>query len=157
MNDITLIGVGNEFRQDDGVGLFILKQLRKRLPESMIAIEASGEGTELIQYWQDRDTVYLFDAVCSGTEAGTIHRIEAQTQSVPTQFFNTSTHSFSVAEAIELSRSLNQLPNHLILYGVEGKQFAMGIGLSAVVEQAAAEVVERVLSELGELPCMKQA
>jgi hydrogenase maturation protease len=144
-NDITLIGVGNEFRQDDAVGLVILRHLREQFPNT---IEASGEGTALIEYWQNKNIVYLFDAVRSGAQSGTIHRIEAHQQCVPSQFFHYSTHAFSVAEAVELARTLNQLPNQLILYGVEGEVFSIGIGLSALVEQAAADVVKRVVGEL---------
>lgn len=147
-NGITLIGVGNEFRQDDGAGLWILRELQKRLPSGITAIEASGEGTALMDLWQTYSVVYLFDAVCSGAKAGTIHRIDVQQQSVPSRFFHYSTHAFSVAEAVELARALNQLPPKLILYGVEGETFAMGIKLSTTVQQSATEVVQRVLSEL---------
>jgi hydrogenase maturation protease len=76
----------------------------------------------------------------SGAEIATIHRIDAHTQSIPSQFFHYSSHAFGVAEAIELARSLNQLPDKLVLYGVEGKIFATGIGLSEAVQQAAETV-----------------
>ena len=65
-----------------------------------------------------------------------------------TKFFNFSTHGFGVAEAVELARSLNQLPPQLIIYGIEGKNFADGFGLSPEVEGAAAQVVRRVLLEI---------
>lgn len=143
-----LIGVGNEFRQDDGVGLVILRTLQKQIPAAVKTLETSGEGAALMEAWQGAATVYLFDAVLSGAKVATIHRIDAQVQSVPTKFFNYSTHAFSVAEAIELARVLNQLPPKLIVYGIEGQNFAAGIGLSPEVEQAAEEVAQRVLSEL---------
>jgi hydrogenase maturation protease len=148
MHNTMLIGVGNEFRHDDAVGLFILRNLRDLVPATITTVEASGEGTALIELWQNSHTVYLFDAVFSGAEIATIHRIDAQQQSVPAKFFHYSTHAFSVAEAVELARSLNQLPAKLILYGVEGKNFAMGIGLSEAVKHAAEIVIQQVLSEL---------
>ncbi|ULP30070.1 MULTISPECIES: hydrogenase maturation protease [Leptolyngbya] len=148
MQNTMLIGVGNEFRHDDAVGLMILRKLRNQLPETISTIEASGEGTTLIELWQTSDTVYLFDAVSSGSEIATIHRIDVHTQSIPSQFFHYSSHAFGVAEAVELARSLNQLPNKLILYGVEGSNFAIGIGLSEAVEQAIETAIQQVLSEL---------
>jgi hydrogenase maturation protease len=148
MHNIILIGVGNAFRHDDAVGLFILRNLRDRVPATIATVEASGEGTALMDLWQNSNTVYLFDAVFSGAEIATIHRIDAQTQSIPANFFHYSTHAFSVAEAVELARSLNQLPDKLILYGVEGNNFAMGIGLSEAVKHAAETVIQQVLSEL---------
>ena len=163
---ILLIGVGNKFRQDDAVGLAISRRLDaewyaartriaekfpNQLPPEIKIIEASGEGVALMELWQGATTVYLFDAVMSGAEVGKIHRIDAQIQTVPAKFFNYSTHAFSVAEAVELARTLNQLPPKLIIYGVEGKNFAHGIGLSPEVEQATEEVLQQVLVEL----CMK--
>lgn len=148
MHNIMLIGVGNEFRHDDAIGLLILRELRTQLSGAISMIEASGEGTTLIELWQTSNTVYLFDAVSSGSEIATIHRIDAHTQSIPSQFFHYSSHAFGVAEAVELARSLNQLPNKLILYGVEGSNFATGIGLSDAVKQAAENVIQQVLSEL---------
>ena len=150
---ILLIGVGNKFRQDDAVGLVIARKFRNQIhpetktPEIKI-IEASGEGVALMELWQSATTVYLFDAVMSGTEVGKIHRIDAHTQTVPAKFFNYSTHAFSVAEAVELARTLNQLPSKLIIYGVEGKNFSHGIGLSPEVEQATEKVVQQILIEL---------
>ncbi|MDY6900656.1 MAG: hydrogenase maturation protease [Cyanobacteriota bacterium] len=148
---ILLIGIGNKFRQDDAVGLIIAEKFRNQLPPEIQIIEASGEGVALMELWQDATTVYLFDAVFSGAEVGKIHRIDAQIETVPAKFFNYSTHAFSVAEAVELARTLNQLPSKLIIYGVEGKNFAHGIGLSPEVERATEEVVQQVLVEL----CMK--
>jgi hydrogenase maturation protease len=143
-----LIGVGNEFRQDDGVGLVILRKLQSQIPPGIEIVETSGEGAALMETWQGAKIVYLFDAVLSGAEVATIYRIDARLQSVTTKFFNFSTHGFGVAEAVELARSLNQLPPQLIIYGIEGQNFAAGLGLSPEVQGAAGEVVRRVLLEL---------
>jgi len=48
-----------------------------------------------------------------------------------------------------LARALGRLPPRLIVYGVEGKAFEAGVGLSPEVKAAVQEVAERVLGELG--------
>lgn len=153
MKNLLLIGIGNEFRHDDGVGLVIARQMRSRLPPdiqvpNVQVLELSGEGASLMEAWQSAERVYVFDAVRSIATPGTLHRIDTQTQTVPTEFFHYSTHAFSVAEAVELGRVLNQLPPKLVLYGVEGADFGSGVGLSASVAAGAIEVVDRVLQEL---------
>ena len=90
----------------------------------------------------------LVDAVHSGGEPGTIYRIDAQAEEIPRSFFHYSTHAFSVAEAIEMARALGQLPRRLIIYGIEGKNFASGIGLSPEIGTAAEETAHRVKAEL---------
>ena len=98
--------------------------------------------------WKDSDAVILIDAVHSGAQPGTIHRFDVHTQTIPTKFFHYSTHAFGVAEAIELARALKQLPQNLIVYGIEGKCFEAGIGLSLEVEKSAQEVVKRVKQDI---------
>ena len=143
-----IIGLGNEYRGDDAVGLIVVRRLREAAPESVRVLEESGEGAALLESWQDADTVILIDAVHSGAKPGTIHRFDAHVQPIARKFFRFSTHAFGVAEAVELARALGRLPPRLIVYGVEGKTFEAGAGLSPEVEAAAQEVAERVLGEV---------
>ena len=146
--NIVAIGIGNEYRSDDGVGIAIARRLRERFLTKITVLEESGEGATLIDSWKGATWVMLVDAVRSGAPPGTIHRLDACAAPVPTGFFHYSTHAFSVAEAIELARSLDQLPPHLIVYGIEGENFAAGEELSTAVEQAIEAVVERAAEDL---------
>lgn len=143
-----IIGVGNEYRCDDGAGLIVARRLKQQTRDDVTVLEQSGEGAALMEAWKGVDTVVLIDAVNSGAEAGTIHRLEAHVQPIPRKFFRYSTHAFSVGEAIELARTLGELPDHLIVFGVEGKTFKAGNGLSGEVEIAVRDTVERVINEL---------
>ena len=145
---IVIIGVGNEYRRDDGAGIVVARRLRTLFPAGVKIVEESGEGAALIQAWQGAAWVIVVDAVRSGAPPGTIHRFDARTAPVPTGFFHYSTHAFSLAEAIELARSLDQLPPHLIVYGVEGENFTAGMGLTSSVEQAVESVIEQVVAEV---------
>jgi hydrogenase maturation protease len=148
MENLLLIGIGNEYRRDDGVGPVIVRQLRSVVPADVKVLELSGEGATLMEAWQKAAIVYIFDAVRSQATPGTIHQIDAKAQTVPTQFFHYSTHAFSLAEAVELGRVLNQLPPKLVLYGVEGADFGSGVGLSDCVEIAVPKVIDRVLEQI---------
>jgi hydrogenase maturation protease len=147
-NALMIIGIGNEYRSDDGAGLLVARRLREILSAPVKIIEQSGEGAALVEAWKDLQNVILIDAVHSGAEPGTIFRFEAHQQAIPAQFFHYSTHAFSVAEAIELARALNQLPASLIVYGIEGKNFTAGIGLSPEVEKVVSEVVARIVRDV---------
>ena len=145
---VLIIGVGNSYRGDDAAGLIIARKLRAQLPEDIKIIEQSGEGAALLETWKNAEHVILVDAAHSGAAPGTIFRFEAHKQALPTQFFHYSTHAFSVAEAVELARVLKQMPNTLIVYGVEGNNFAAGIALSPDIEKAIPEVTARIIHEL---------
>lgn len=148
---ITVIGVGNQERGDDGVGLLVARAMgTRRLPHTAI-VEESGEGSALLEAWKGSDVVVLIDAVSSGAKPGTLHRFDANAESIPAKFFRYSSHTFGVAEAIELARALNQLPSRVIVYGIEGKVFEAGIGIAPEVAQTARKTVRVVAQEIRSL------
>jgi hydrogenase maturation protease len=143
-----VIGIGNEYRADDGVGIAIVRQLRERRLRGVTVVEESREGAALLETFRTVNRMILVDAVCSGAPPGTIYRFDAYAEPIPGQLFHYSTHAFGLSEAIELARALNQLPPRLIVYGIEGKIFTAGAGLSPVVEQAVAVVMAQMLEEV---------
>ncbi len=145
---ILVIGIGSDFRCDDRAGLAVARLLKEKNIPGVEVIEVSGEGTALMERWKDAEYVVLIDAVSSDSPPGTIHRIDVQRQTIPKSFFHSSTHQFSVAEAVELSRALNRLPPHLIIYGIEGKNFSQGMGITPAVKETGRHVVDLIIEEL---------
>ncbi|MBI3962082.1 MAG: hydrogenase maturation protease [Deinococcus sp.] len=142
------MGVGNVYCGDDAVGLVVVRQVKAQAPDQVRVLEHSGEGAALLESWKGADAVVLVDAVFSGGKPGMIYQFDAHAQPIPAQFFRHSTHAFSVAEAIELARVLHQLPPSLTVYGIEGRDFQVGKGLSQAVAKAVPEVVQRVLQQV---------
>lgn len=147
-SQILVIGIGNMFRGDDAVGLILAERLKKQAPDHITIIEESGSGIDIMESWKNADTVILIDTVHSGTRPGTIYRFDASTTPLPSKFFCYSTHLLGIAETIELARALHQLPPHLIVYGIEGKCFNMGAGLSTEIEEATQKIMDNLLQEI---------
>ena len=145
---ILVIGVGNSFRRDDGLGPAVSQAIRSLSWPGVTAVEASGEGAELINLWQKAQAVFIVDAVATDDSPGTIYRFDALNQPIPSQFFNYSTHAFSVAEAIELARVLDQLPPYLVVYGVVGYDFTAGLGLTTAVSARVDEIVDKIQADI---------
>lgn len=142
-----ILGVGNPYRGDDGVGVAVARRLRAQAPASITIREASGEGAALMEAWKGFSRVVVIDAVHSGAAPGTIHRLDARAASIPSQFFHYSSHAFGVAEAVEMARALDELPPHLVLFGIEGATYKAGEGFSDEVESAVNAVILRVLED----------
>ncbi|MDZ7267715.1 MAG: hydrogenase maturation protease [candidate division KSB1 bacterium] len=143
-----VLGVGNEYRGDDAVGILLCRLLAPQAPPHVAVVEHNGDGTALLEAWQGAELVIVLDAVQSGAPAGTIFRCDAALQAIPAQLFHYSTHAFSLAGAIELGRALHRLPRHLIVYGIEGVNFTPGAPLSAAVAQAMPGVLAQVMRDL---------
>jgi len=97
-----------------------------------------------MELWRHADDVVLIDAVFSGAAPGTIHTFHPSTQPLATGLFLCSSHAFGLAQAIEVSRVLNELPRQMILYGIEGENFELGTELSPAVQASVDDVVSKV-------------
>lgn len=143
-----LIGIGNPFRRDDGVGIQVAEKILASHPAEVEIQTQSGEGTKLMESWMGVERVVIVDAVRSRSTPGRIHEFDAGQVRVPSEFFHYSSHAFGVAEAIELSRALEQLPPQVHIIGIEGEDFSEGTGLTMEVEEAIEKAVARVKSLL---------
>ncbi len=146
-----IIGVGNEYRSDDGLGVYVARELRRRLDANVRIIEQCGEGTALMSAWHGAAHVFIVDAVSSNEPAGTLHRLDAIHEQIPKRMFASSSHQFGVAEAVTLARQLNELPETLTLYGIEAESFEPGVGLSEPVVRSVPDllhIIERDIETL---------
>jgi len=141
-NGIVVVGVGNDFRQDDAAGLIAARRLRDC---GILAEEHQGDFATLMETWKDAGSLILIDAIAPGRVPGAMYRLNASTSALDRQVFNTSTHAFGLADVIELSRTLGTLPPRVLVFGIEAKNLAVGVGLSPEVEASLPELVKEVM------------
>lgn len=145
---LMIVGIGNEFRSDDGLGPCVVRELRKNVPRGVRIKEHSGEGTGLMDLWKGQSGVIVIDAIKSGSPPGTIHSIDPLHQETPRWLAQSSSHTFGVAEAIALSRHLGTLPGFLRIVGIEAESFAAGQGLSTSVVKSVPSLLELLRKEI---------
>ena len=143
-----LIGVGNEFRNDDALGILVAREIRRRNVPGVTVVERSGEGTALMDAWAGAELVIVVDSIFSGKAPGAIHRLDAARDEIPRGFFHYSSHAFGVAEAVGMARELNILPARVIIYGIEGKEFGEGVGLSDQVVKNIPQLIAMIEDDL---------
>ena len=139
------------YRHDDAVGLLIARRLKDLNDKRLTVMGQSGDGVALMDTWKDWNCAILIDAVSSGQPPGTIHFLDANEKPIPSKFFSCSTHNMGIAEAVELSRSFEQLPKNLSILGIEGKDFSPGEGLSKEIEEALDQAINKILEEVNSL------
>jgi hydrogenase maturation protease len=150
MNEsVVIVGVGNTYRRDDGAGPTAATRLRALLPGHIRVLVQEGDLASALDDWQGANAVILIDATSSGQTPGTIQRFDAHDSPLPSTFSTSSTHSFGVRDAIELARVLGRLPARIVVFGIEGRDFTEGVGISREVDAAVDEVVRRVIEDGG--------
>lgn len=146
MSEIIIVGVGNPYRGDDGAGWAVIDGLKKRLNSNIELLKQKGDIAEIIDIFSTHPCVYLVDA-CSSQAVHSWQRIDVLVQPIQEKHSLTSTHGFSIAQAVSLAKNLGQLPNKLILYAINGDHYAMSDVLSPSVKQSIDHVINEILNE----------
>lgn len=152
----VVIGVGSDFRGDDGAGPAVLARLAGLVPLGVELLVCDGEPANLLEAWDGASVAIVVDAVQAGlSQPGTLHRlvIDAQghldnQQTVPEGAGMSGSHQLGLGSAIGLAQVLDRLPARLIVHGIQGSDFTMGAGLSKPVAGAIDDLVAAVIADL---------
>ncbi|MFE0130691.1 hydrogenase maturation protease [Streptomyces sp. NPDC059037] len=150
---IAVIGIGNEFRRDDGLGRAVVARLRERaaerpLPAGTVLATCDGDPARLIGLWEGSDLAVVVDAAHTHpAHPGRVHRLALDADALDRPR-TTSSHGLGLGEAVELARALGRLPGRLVGYAVEGADSALGTGLSASVEAVVEPLAEDIEDEI---------
>jgi len=148
---VSILGLGNSYRGDDGVGIKVAEKIGAEHLDNVVVFTNIADSVSLIESWKGSDVAYIIDAVSSGSAPGTIHRFEPLKEEIPAGIFRDySTHSLDLKKAMELAEILDRLPGSLVVYGIEGKNFSPGAGLTPEVNKAVSEVCRKIVHEIRE-------
>jgi hydrogenase maturation protease len=142
----VIIGVGNEYRRDDGIGPALVERLEPLdLPGVRLAL-ADGEPTQLLDAWTGAALAVVVDAVLfEPSQPGRIHRTSVD--ELPHGGHSASSHGLGVPEALLLGQALGRVPQRLAVFAVEAADVGFGQGLSPAVAGALPELTRAVLAE----------
>lgn len=147
----VIIGIGNSMRGDDGIGPAAIAGLKQtdfsEAPAEVELVCLDGEPARLIEAWSCRRKAIIIDAARAGSAAGSVHRLVVGHNPLPQWSAGTSSHSAGLAEAVELGRTLQRLPEELIVFGVEPANVVLGSGLSPEVSAVLPKLIREVTSE----------
>jgi hydrogenase maturation protease len=145
---VVVIGVGNEYRRDDGIGPAVVAELAHRGTLDGRLVLTDGEPTQLLDAWHGAELAVLIDAVrCEPADPGRIHRITVNPE---LSVGGASTHGLGVPEAIRLAQVLDRAPRRLVVYAVEAGDLGFGVGLTEQVADVVPTLAQTVLDELHE-------
>src|SRR5579859_1584557 len=157
MDLILVVGMGNVLRHDDGFGVEIARRLAAdpELPAGVHVIEIGIGGMHLVQeLMTGYAAVIVIDALDRGSAPGTLHVLDAEVPDLADwtesgrQDILADAHLTTPAKALILAKALGVLPPRVFIVGCQPAEVdAIGIGLSAVVEQ----VVPRTLACVAQL------
>ncbi|AWN30525.1 MULTISPECIES: hydrogenase maturation protease [unclassified Streptomyces] len=151
---IAVIGVGNDYRHDDGVGWTVVAGLAQRrqqrpLPHDVTFLCTDGDPGRLISAWEDAHLAIVVDAAhARPARPGHVHRLRIDNGLPRSPRAGTSSHGFALGDTVRLARTLERLPAELLVYAVEAADTSLGTGLSPLVAAAVEPLIQRITEDL---------
>jgi len=154
MKQVAVMGFGNPVRSDDGVGMYVIEELRKELGENK-AVSVFDMGTaafEVLFGLKGHQKIILVDAVLNTNEpVGTLFKVPAEEvlrtpQDDPMVFL----HGMKWDQALSYAKKIlgEDYPEDIQVYLIAVENTKLEVDLSQPVKDAGDKVVNLILEEL---------
>jgi len=150
----AIMGFGNPVRSDDAIGIYVIEQLKEKLPDSEnISIFDMGTAAfEVLFGLKGHDKIILVDGVLNSNEpVGTLFKVPAEEvmkapQDDPLVFL----HGMKWDQALSYTKKIlqDEYPEDIQVYLVAIENTKLEIDMSNGVKEAGDKVVQHILEDL---------
>ncbi|MHA1227501.1 MAG: hydrogenase maturation protease [Candidatus Hodarchaeales archaeon] len=151
-----IFGVGNKYRQDDGIGLAILERIRNNpliLAEvdRLIELNLSVFDIEaILKKYNDIELAIIIDAASSKRlDNGTILLLNLDDFLDDETAFTTTTHGITIVDILKMMKEFqpNILPRQIIIIGIIVPKIGYGQELSSIAQESIPRV-ENIIMDI---------
>src|SRR5262245_30794086 len=104
---LVIIGCGNTNRSDDGVGVWVIRELERReMPSGVRLVDAGTGGIDVMFHLEGARRVIVIDAAQTGAAPGQIYRVPGEQLAALPPPNNLSLHNFRWEHALAVGRML---------------------------------------------------
>ncbi|MFO7792233.1 MAG: hydrogenase maturation protease [Candidatus Saliniplasma sp.] len=136
MKTIGVIGIGNLYRGDDGIGPKLVQKLQEKPFSPHILFFDIGLGEiDLLHILKDLDSVLIIDAVNFDGDIGEFRFFEIDEVDSIREI--SGSHGSNLFQIIELSRKLDEAPDEIIIMGIKPSEMELG-------DEMSTELVENI-------------
>lgn len=150
----AIMGFGNPVRSDDAIGIYVIEQLREKIPDQKdISVFDMGTAAfEVLFGLKGHDRILMVDAVLnSGEPTGTIFKVPAEeVMKAPKDDPLVFLHGMKWDQALSYAKKIlqNEYPNDIQVYLVAIENTKLEVDLCEDVRQAGDKVVAHILEDL---------
>ncbi|HEY7051940.1 MAG TPA: hydrogenase maturation protease [Mycobacterium sp.] len=145
--NVVVIGIGNSYRRDDGVGPAVAAELEKRKLSGVRILTMAGEPAEILDAWTGaRRAVVVDAAMTAGSIPGRIRRWSPEEMKGTAAVV--SSHALGLPQTYALGEALGRLPDELTVFTVDAADASDGVGLTPAVAVVVPELVSLISAYL---------
>lgn len=142
----VVLGLGNILNRDEGLGIQALRLLDAQsgdFPEFEF-LDGGVLGLNLLMIVEECSHLLILDSIDAKKPAGTVIYLEKD--QIPLYAgVKMSQHQVTFQEVLGLANIRGNLPENIILIGIQPEDLSIGLGLSASVENALPRVIEKAI------------
>ena len=144
---VIVVGLGNSYRRDDGVGVAAAAALADlRLPRVRV-VTGVVEPISLLEAWSGAELAVVIDAATvTPSVPGRVRR--CMLVDVVAASEGLSSHSIDIGRTHALGQALGRVPDALVVFTIEVADTDHGHGFTPEVEDAVPEVVGLAVAEI---------
>lgn len=149
--NIAIMGFGNPCRSDDGIGIYVIDELKKKIGDTnYISILDMGTGAfEILFKLKGHQKIILIDAVINtGEIPGTVYKVPAsEIESAPQEDPMVFLHSIKWDQALSYSKKIlrEEYPKDITVYLIAIDETKLEMDLSNQVKAAGDKVIQTIL------------
>jgi hydrogenase maturation protease len=146
MRRVLILGIGNTLRGDDGLGVFIVKQMEEsgiRLPKGVSLLDGGTAGFDLLGLIDGYDKIVIVDALKTNDKPGSIYRFTPE-HAVESRA-RISMHEVGIMEVIKTLRIMDINPEIEFVGIVPENISDMNTTISQAVMESIPRAVEVIL------------
>ncbi|QOX64519.1 hydrogenase maturation protease [Anoxybacterium hadale] len=145
MKPLTVLGIGNRLMEDDGIGNYVVKELRDRESFPMLRLEEGETDTEFcLDVLEETERIILIDAAHTGNLPGTVSVFQMDDEFFRGVAEAAMAHNYSILQAMKTYGC----ERAGLLIGIEAASVNCRIGLSEVMKEKFPRIVDVVAGHI---------
>ena len=154
-----VFGLGNTLNNDEGMGVFAMQALEKRLRDLVVDdlefIDGGVLGLNLLPWVEEASHLLVLDAINASKEPGTV--IELKSDEIPLYTgVKMSDHQILFQEVLGLAKFREKFPENLHMVGAQPVDLSVGVELSPGIKKVMPEILDRAEAVLRSWGLMKE-
>ena len=139
----VVIGLGNRYMKDDGIGIQVAEELRRSLGGDVLVEQCQSVDLGLLAKYKGASKIILVDASRSGSPPGTIAKYGIAPSKTPLVSLQ-GLHSLQLHDLVDVASQAGLLSCPVTVVGVEPKDCGPGEGLTPELKRAVPDAIEAV-------------
>ncbi|MDP8217187.1 MAG: hydrogenase maturation protease [Candidatus Theseobacter exili] len=135
MNSVSnnvIIGLGNTLMSDEGIGVLLLNELskNKNYHKDTLFLDMGTSCFRCLHVIAGKKKAVFIDCAFMDKDPGTIVRFTPEDVKSEKVIYNQSLHEGDLLNTIELSKSLNECPDDIVIFGIQPEYIGEGTEIS---------------------------